>query len=644
MLGHTVTTVATRESYGVDCASPFANSFPSFPAGRHQLEAELIVRSNSYTNIASTNIAITDCSSYTSCTECTSSPYPCEWCVDSGRCTHDGATYCRNDILVTSNSSTKEIPGTNSCASFHSKSGNEILVHSGVKKGISVKAHIPEYAILSRFLCEFMIQGKKNLVNGQLVADTIYCDKFKFTYASPDPYITATFKILWGGSKAVDNLDNVHIVIYRCDLAENCGSCLTMPEKFQCGWCNGVNKCESQDNCKTPNVWFSQNRACPNPEIHSFTPHSGPWEGGTKITIVGANLGRKISDIKGVDIAGTYCEPIPELYVKTKEIVCTALGPGDDVPREGPVVVKIAEYRGVSNVNYSFVNPVINSIEPAYGPQSGGTLLQINGEYLDAGSDIKVYIDDSPCYIISISQSRVQCKTSLSHIAKLGTVRINFDNATRVLNSPKFEYVENPIVFSVGTRLSSEEHPRGTPSGGTSIKVLGRNFRAIQSPKIYVYYNNRLFTGPCNKVDYDTELSCESPKIEGIVFSDEEQPLQLEYGFDMDDVESVQIVSKKLGAFVLYPDPIYETFEGVKQLKSDYLTINGDNLDRVSSSNDIEVRIGNKNCNVTSLSRHQLTCRPPTLNELPVGVDGYNVEVKVGRKLYNIGKISYDQQ
>lgn len=36
------------------------------------------------------------------------------------------------------------------------------------------------------------------------------------------------------------------------------------------------------------------------------------------------------------------------------------------------------------------------------------------------------------------------------------------------------------------------------------------------------------------------------------------------------------------------------------------------NLDRASQESDVIVRIGTSFCNVTSLSRSQLTCRPPT--------------------------------
>lgn len=40
--------------------------------------------------------------------------------------------------------------------------------------------------------------------------------------------------------------------------------------------------------------------------------------------------------------------------------------------------------------------------------------------------------------------------------------------------------------------------------------------------------------------------------------------------------------------------------------------VQGNNLDRACQESDVIVRIGTSFCNVTSLSRVQLTCRPPT--------------------------------
>lgn len=73
-------------------------------------------------------------------------------------------------------------------------------------------------------------------------------------------------------------------------------------------------------------------------------------------------------------------------------------------------------------------------------------------------------------------------------------------------------------------------------------------------------------------------MICESPVIESENRQlDSEKPLNLEYGFQMDNVPGVQNLSMQQNkqAFQLYPNPIYEPFdEEVKYYKSDYLTIN----------------------------------------------------------------------
>jgi hypothetical protein len=63
--------------------------------------AKLSVRMTSGPDFVTTNFTFFDCNTYSSCTQCVSSLFPCDWCVDGHRCTHDTAENCRNDILVT---------------------------------------------------------------------------------------------------------------------------------------------------------------------------------------------------------------------------------------------------------------------------------------------------------------------------------------------------------------------------------------------------------------------------------------------------------------------------------------------------------------------------------------------------------------
>jgi len=84
------------------------------------------------------------------------------------------------------------------------------------------------------------------------------------------------------------------VMVYRCpSMADNCGMCLAMDPKYKCGWCQSSNRCQVKEQCMNQGgVWLSRNQTCPNPEITHFSPKSGPWEGGTNVTITGINLGK----------------------------------------------------------------------------------------------------------------------------------------------------------------------------------------------------------------------------------------------------------------------------------------------------------------------------------------------------------------
>ena len=163
-----------------------------------------------------------------------------------------------------------------------------------------------------------------------------------------------------------------------------------------------------------------------------------------------------------------------------------------------------------------------------------------------------------------------------------------------------------------------------------------------------------MFLGQCQHIS-PSELLCDSPVIDADSAQlSADAPAQLEYGFFMDHVTSVQNLTQQkfpvadkaetsadtssgfsfknfddkmasekseksfhataaLRPFELYPNPVYLPFEeNVKYYKSEYLTINGKHLDRACKESDVTVKIGDGICNITSLSRQQLTCRPPS--------------------------------
>ena len=50
-------------------------------------------------------------------------------------------------------------------------------------------------------------------------------------------------------------------------MADNCGGCLTLDNKYNCGWCTSgpTEYCSIQNQCT--NVWLDHSQDCPNPSI-----------------------------------------------------------------------------------------------------------------------------------------------------------------------------------------------------------------------------------------------------------------------------------------------------------------------------------------------------------------------------------------
>jgi len=394
-------------------------------------------------------------------------------------------------------------------------------------------------------------------------------------------------------------------MVYRCQgMADNCGMCLELADKYQCGWCH--DHCDVEEECiqrkrHTYNSWLNKHQTCPDPQILDFYPKSGPIEGGTNITIRGINLGRSFEDImhgvhiaheqNGVTIGLINCIPFRELYVKTAQITCQVQesiisnGHGSLIKIiSGVVIVKVlGDYTAKSRDRFSFVSPTMLDFKPTKGPVSGGTLLTISGFNMNAGSKVEVFVGKQPCQVVHRDSSKVNCITSERSTVGEDKVRVKFDNGWRTLDKTKFKHVKNPEINSVESGPSSPGgSPKGIPSGGINVIVQGSNLDSVSHPLMFVEVDGVRYNQSCTN-ESSTMIRCLTPAvpIEKLKFSKGQDFVELDYGFIMDNVATVQDLTKReknpFNRFMMYQNPQYYTFpqpSGIKYYKSDYLTIN----------------------------------------------------------------------
>ncbi len=111
LLGRSHITGATRDTDGsVSCPTPQTNLLPRIPRDKHSIVSTLSVQIDQGPDFASTNFTFYDCSTYSSCSNCVQSAFPCDWCVESHQCTPGAEDDCRSQHIIN---------GLNVCSPFN---------------------------------------------------------------------------------------------------------------------------------------------------------------------------------------------------------------------------------------------------------------------------------------------------------------------------------------------------------------------------------------------------------------------------------------------------------------------------------------------------------------------------------------------
>lgn len=138
-------------------------------------------------------------------------------------------------------------------------------------------------------------------------------------------------------------------LLYKCWAQRpSCGLCLKADPRFNCGWCISEHRCQLRAHCPAPKTnWMHPSQKgtrcshpriaqvsppcpllsvghlptwahpVPSPPVRQIHPLMGPKEGGTRVTIVGENLGLSYREV-GLRVAGVRCNSIPSEYISAE--------------------------------------------------------------------------------------------------------------------------------------------------------------------------------------------------------------------------------------------------------------------------------------------------------------------------------------
>nr|XP_006820080.1 PREDICTED: plexin-A4 [Saccoglossus kowalevskii] len=406
---------AADESNVLTCTTPPPSNIPP-PGNRGYVRVKLsLLSKETNEKFVSTDFDFYDCESFKTCMTCTKNNYGCDWCVFENKCSKDVSSCIENGIIK---GDAIEANSSQQCPQI--KEGAETLIPVDLSQEFYVVGvNFPQPSDgQTGYDCILHIEGVEVTVTGEREStESIKCQSSKYMYSEDVSSKLVSLQLKWNNDFEIDNPDNVKVNLYKCDVGRpNCGVCHQAELKYQCGWCNSVNeqKCTVVNKCNPINSWLTREEICPNPTIDKIKPEAGPIEGGTRLTIMGYNLGKNSSNVKQIDVAGLECIPQSDGY-------------------------RTAEH--------------------------GGTKIVVTGENLNIVQTtlMRVYKDvlyyDSPCKVESstkmvckapdISATNIETTAEQPYKVDYGFILDSVENTTHLINSEfgAFSYYPNPEYY-----------------------------------------------------------------------------------------------------------------------------------------------------------------------------------------------------
>nr|XP_015299756.2 plexin-A3 isoform X6 [Macaca fascicularis] len=551
-----------------------------------------------------------NCSVLQSCMSCVGSPYPCHWCKYRHACTSRPHECSFQEGRVRSPEGCPEILPS-----------GDLLIPVGVMQPLTLRAkNLPQpQSGQKNYECVVRVQGRQQRVPAvRFNSSSVQCQNASYSYEGDEHGDTELdFSVVWDGDFPIDKPPSFRALLYKCWAQRpSCGLCLKADPRFNCGWCISEHRCQLRTHCPAPKTnWMhlsQKGTRCSHPHITQIHPLVGPKEGGTRVTIMGENLGLLSREV-GLRVAGVRCNSIPAEYISAERIVCEMEESLVPSPPPGPVELCVgdcsADFRTQSEQLYSFVTPTFDQVSPSRGPASGGTRLTISGSSLDAGSRVTVTVRDSECQFVRRDAKAIVC---ISPVSTLGPsqapITLAIDRANISSPGVLYTYTQDPTVTHLEPTWS-------IINGSTAITVSGTHLLTVQEPRVRAKYRGIETTNTCQVIN-DTAMLCKAPGI----FLGQPQPQAQgehpdEFGFLLDHVQTARSLNRS--SFTYYPDPSFEPLgpSGVLDVKpGSHVVLKGRNLIPAaagSSRLNYTVLIGGQPCALT-VSDTQLLCDSPS--------------------------------
>uniref|UniRef100_A0AAY4DT91 Plexin-A2 n=1 Tax=Denticeps clupeoides TaxID=299321 RepID=A0AAY4DT91_9TELE len=255
------------------------------------------------------------------------------------------------------------------------------------------------------------------------------------------------------------------------------------------------------------------------PLVSGLSPVRGPESGGSKVTIMGENLGA------GSSVTVLFGNQTCEFYGRTMtEIVCYS---APSMTGVGPVQISVSVDRAQvkGSLTFEYIDdPTVQRIEPEWSIASGHTPLTVTGTNLDVVQEPRIRVKyagresvnvckvlnttSMSCLAPSLTAEYRPGLDSVKHADEFGFI-FNNVQALLVYNNTNFLYYPNPFFEPLSTSGVLEQKP------GSPIILKGRNLVPPASGGLKLNFTVLIGDTPCSVTVSENQLLCEPPNLTG---------------------------------------------------------------------------------------------------------------------------------
>ncbi|XP_065813093.1 plexin-B2b [Labrus bergylta] len=579
------------DSGQVSCDLPSPSSIPQTTEGQDFVAVAVKIFVNETVELATREFKFYNCaatvrkSENTPCMSCVASLWGCQWNTQDHTCSDMDDSVSGPNII-------NHRQGAK-CPQFENP--DPVLIPVGYKTRISFEGinldHYP--GRLFTIGTELMKTVEEEVIFEEGPFYTF--GGFSFSYdKSPETNVLFYVKDKESGKKMDSTLN---VTLYNCSMGrEDCSLCKNADPKFRCVWCAKQKACVYEKLCKQVSE-DPYNTECPDPLITDIIPRYGPLQGGISITIRGSNLGIHKSDIKSINVVGAPCAHQEEKYAVSTSVVCVIGSVQDMTNNWGQVEVEVkGGKKGTSSMYFTYRDPIPAEVKPSRGPKAGGTLITIEGLFLDTGSkeDVRVTVGTVDCTVEHFGE-QITCRTG-EYLEKMPserlTVTVMYGTRTTKTIRDAFEFLENPIV--------QDHHPKGSfVCGGRNIVVTGSSFDLIQTAVLKVERDNSTSFEEAHEKN-DTVIQFRSPTVNDSLIQPYKTYIQLDNWV------------KELKPFDYHPDPCFDKLQKKVITEASIIIVTGRGFSKAMTAKEAQAFVGDVPCLVNTLQDDKLFLDPPS--------------------------------